>query len=294
MVRKEKEMMDLILSTAKDDDRIKAVYMNGSRTNPDAVKDIFQDYDVVYVVDSTKPFIDDKKWIDRFGERLFMQYPDESPYFEDETNKQECYGWLIQFADGNRMDLHVVTLEYAEKEVLEDKLCIILLDKEGIMPKIPENSDEDHYVKKPTEEQFLATCNEFWWCLDNVAKGLWREEVPYAMDMINYCVRTELVKLLSWKIGVKNDFKCSIGKSGKYMYRFLDKGEWNKFLETYSSADIDNIWDSVMKMCSLFLDNMHEVSSELGYKCNDEEAENCIGFLKHVRQLPKDAKDIYK
>ena len=59
-------------------------------------------------------------WIDRFGERLFMQYPDENPYYEDETNKQECSGWLMQFADGNRLDLHVVTLKYAEQEVLKD------------------------------------------------------------------------------------------------------------------------------------------------------------------------------
>ena len=290
-MRKEKEMMDLIISTAKDDDRVKAVYMNGSRTNPDAVKDIFQDYDIVYVVDSTKPFIDDKKWIDRFGERLFMQYPEESPFYP--ANKQECYGWLIQFADGNRLDLHVVTPQYAEKEVLEDKLCIILLDKEGVLPKIPETSDEDHYVKRPTKEEFLASCNEFWWSLDNVAKGLWRNEPTYAMDMINYCVRPQLVRLLSWKIGLKNDFKCSIGKSGKYMYRYLCENEWNKFLETYSSAVIDDMWDSVMNMCDFFFNTMKEVSHSMGYKCNDEEAENCMGYLKHVRELPKNAVDIY-
>lgn len=292
-MRKEKEMMDLILNTAKSDDRIKAVYMNGSRTNSNAVKDIFQDYDIVYVVDSTKPFIDDKKWIDRFGERLFIQYPDENPYYEDETNKQECYGWLMQFADGNRLDLHVVTLKYAEQEVLKDKLCIVLLDKEGILPDIPKASDEDHYVKRPTQKEFLAICNEFWWCLDNVAKGLWREEPTYAMDMLNYCVRPQLIKLLSWKIGINNDFKCSIGKSGKYMYRYLSENEWNKFLETYSSADVDDIWNAVMKMCSLFIYNMNEVSKGLGYECNIKEAENCMGYLKHVRQLPKDAEDIY-
>ena len=39
-MRSEKEMMDLILETAKNDERIRAVYMNGSRTNPNAPKDI--------------------------------------------------------------------------------------------------------------------------------------------------------------------------------------------------------------------------------------------------------------
>ena len=77
-MRSEQEMMDLILETAKQDERIRAVYMNGSRTNPDAPKDIFQDYDIVYVVEETESFIQDKEWIRRFGETLFMQYPDEA------------------------------------------------------------------------------------------------------------------------------------------------------------------------------------------------------------------------
>lgn len=49
-MRNEKEMLDLILRTAVNDPEIRAVYMNGSRTNPNVKKDIFQDYDIVYVV----------------------------------------------------------------------------------------------------------------------------------------------------------------------------------------------------------------------------------------------------
>ena len=72
-MRTEKEMMDLILGVAKKDERIRAVYMNGSRTNPNAARDILQDYDIVYVVEETGSFIEDKGWIKTFGEILFMQ-----------------------------------------------------------------------------------------------------------------------------------------------------------------------------------------------------------------------------
>ena len=46
-MRNEKEMYDMLLKIAQDDARIKAVYMNGSRTNKNVPKDIFQDFDVV-------------------------------------------------------------------------------------------------------------------------------------------------------------------------------------------------------------------------------------------------------
>ena len=48
-MRSEQEMYDLIVRTAGNDDRVRAVIMNGSRANPNAPRDIFQDYDIVYV-----------------------------------------------------------------------------------------------------------------------------------------------------------------------------------------------------------------------------------------------------
>lgn len=221
-----------------------------------------------------------------------MQYPDENPDYP--SDKEHFYGWLIQFADGNRLDLHVETAEYAKTSILEDKLCEILLDKEGILPEIPESTDEDYWVKRPKEYQFLCTCNEFWWCLDNVAKGLWREEIPYVQDMINFCIRPQLVKMLSWKIGIGTEFRCSIGKSGKYMYRYLSKEDWNMFLQTYASGDAEEIWDSVMTMCELFDTTAKQVEKELMFTYNQEEADNCMAFLKHIRKLPKDAAEIYQ
>mgnify|MGYP000282039259 CR=1 FL=1 len=69
-MRSEKEMLDLIIKTAEEDPRVRAAYLEGSRVNPNVPKDIFQDYDVVYVVNETKSFREDRQWIDRFGERL--------------------------------------------------------------------------------------------------------------------------------------------------------------------------------------------------------------------------------
>lgn len=289
-MRNEEEMMNLILNTAKDDERIRAVYMEGSRTNPNAPKDIFQDYDIVYVVKETKSFIEDKKWINRFGEILFMQYPDEKVMYP--SDKENNYGYLMQFKDGNRMDLHVSTLSFVLDNIHEDKLCKVLLDKDNCLPKIEQSSDKNHWVKKPNNDEFLCTCNEFWWCLDNVAKGLWREEVPYVMDMINYAVRPCLLKLLSWDAGIRNDFHISVGKSGKYLYKFIPEKVYKEYLNTYSNSNINSIWDSVVVMCNLFSKAAQKVSKDLEFTYNKEEADNCFSYLMRVKTLPQDATEI--
>lgn len=291
-MRSEKEMYDLIISVAQNDERIRAVYMNGSRVNPNIPKDIFQDYDIVYVVKENKPFYTDKRWIDIFGERLYMQCPDEVDRWNGlNVDFDKCYGWLIQFADGNRFDLHVIPAE--EVNLSEDKLCRILMDKDGILGKIPEPSDKDYRLKKPTQEEFLACCNEFWWCLNNVAKGLWREEVPYVHSVYYGGSHPQLVRLLNWKVGHETDFQVSTGKASKYLKSYLSADTWERFLQTYISGDLDEIWESVFVMCDLFDETAREMEKRWGYRYNIEEAIASYGFLKHVRTLPKDAEEIY-
>lgn len=55
-MRTKDEMMKLLVNTAAQDERIRAAYLEGSRVNPDVPKDMFQDYDVVYVVKETASF----------------------------------------------------------------------------------------------------------------------------------------------------------------------------------------------------------------------------------------------
>lgn len=45
-MRTESEMIELILNIARADERIRAVRMEGSRANPAAPKDKYQDYDI--------------------------------------------------------------------------------------------------------------------------------------------------------------------------------------------------------------------------------------------------------
>lgn len=290
-MRSEAKMYQLLMCTAEQDDRILAVYMNGSRTNANVPEDIFQDYDVVYVVRETKPFIEDKNWIDRFGEILYMQYPDESP--DEPGDRENFYGWLMQFSDGNRIDLHVESVAHAREHICDDKLCRVLLDKAHILPPVPEATDADYRVKKPSDAQFQACTNEFWWCSNNIAKGLWREEMPYVQDMASFVVRKQLEKMLTWKVGIQTNFQVSVGKSAKYLYRWLDAKEYQGYLDTYFGGEIEEAWQAVLRMCDLFEAVSLEVAQGLGYTYNAAEAKAARGFLEHVRQLPRDAEEIF-
>ena len=290
-MRTEEQMLDLILSTAKEDDRIRAVILEGSRTNPNAPKDLFQDYDVVYVVGETASFQRDRGWIDRFGERLYMQYPEDHPVYP--SDREHCYGWLIQFADGNRLDLHVSTYDWVLEHDARDSLFSVLLDKDGLFQGRKPADDSAHWVQKPDQALFSADCNEFWWCLNNLCKGLWREEIPYAQWCLNDLLRPQLLKVLSWKAAIPSNFHSSVGKCGKYLHRFVDKTLWEGYLSTSCGPDLGEMWAAGERMCDLFHQTAIEVARDLQLEYDLTEANNSRAFFDKVRQLPQDAKEIF-
>ncbi len=278
-MRSEKEMFNLIMNFAKSNDSIKAVLLNGSRANPNSVKDEFMDYDIVYVVESTKSFIENKNWISYFGKILIMQEPDNSNLFDIEVPNEFKYTYFMQFDDGNRIDLTFGCMEFAKKICKEDSQTVVLLDKTNSFNDVLPPSDKSYFVKRPTENEFLACRNEFWWLSTYVAKGLWRKNIIYSLEMYNQNVHPELMKMLRWYVGLKNDFKVTSGKYDKYFEKLLPSEIYNRLLKTYPSSNEQNLWKSFEVMCKLFNDIEKEVSFNLCYKYNDIESKNVINYI---------------
>lgn len=293
-MRSEKEMLDLIIRVATEDNRIRAVYMNGSRTNPRVPKDIFQDHDVVYIVEETAPFIEENTWINVFGELLMIQEPERNDQLIGrEVNLNQSYGYLMLFADGNRIDLRIQTQGEMIKDYGSDSLTVPLLDKDGVLPIIPQASDEDYHVRRPRITQYLACCNNFWWCLQNVAKGIWRDELPYSKQMFELVIRSELNQMVDWWIGCQHNFKVSPGKFGKYYKKHLPTCYWEMYKKTYCDSEYKHMWESLFTACELFRILAADVGEVLSVEYPHIEDKNMMMYLERVRNLPKDAREIY-
>lgn len=289
-MRSEQEMLELVLSVARADERVRAVWMNGSRANPNAPRDCFQDYDIVYAVTDMRPFVEQQAWLDVFGERLIMQTPEASSLFPAELGGRFTY--LMQFADGNRIDLMLCPAEEIAVWYAESRLTVPLLDKDGIFPDMPPRDDSEYYVKRPTQQNFLDCCNEFWWTVPYVAKGLWRREYLYAQYHLDNCVRGMLLKMLEWRAGADNGFTVSVGKCGKYLERYIPAEDWAALLHTSRCGSYDAVWEALDTACALMRKTAVYVADKLGYTCNAQEDARVSAYVQCVRTLPADAQEI--
>jgi aminoglycoside 6-adenylyltransferase len=289
-MRDEREMMDLILGTARDDPRIRAVILNGSRANPNVRRDIFQDYDIVYVVTEMEPFVHNLEWIRRFGEMMVLQLPDEMDGEQDEP--RFCYAYLMQFADGNRIDLTICPIARLP-EMQRDSLSVLLLDKDGAIEPYPPPNESDYLPQPPTAKQYFDRCNEFWWMTPYVAKALWRDEILYAKQLLDENLREQLMACLVWYVGAKTDFAINTGKAGKHFKQHLEPGQWELLLRTYADADPDRAWDALLAMGELFRTVAVAVAHTYGYEYPYGDDERVTAHLHHVRNLSKAALRVY-
>jgi len=283
-------MIDLLLDFARKEEDIRVVLMNGSRVNPNVKRDIFQDFDIVYLVKEVDPYKRNEGIVNYFGDILILQTPEDMHDPPPENNGH--YAYLMQFMDGSRIDLSFYSMDQLNN-VLDDSLTVVLLDKDNIVKELPPPSDIDYLPKEPTEKLFQDCCNEFWWVNPYVAKGLWRQELTYAKYMLDVVLGEEqLMKMLTWYFGTKTDFKKSPGKFGKYIKNDVEPELWMELEKTYSDSNFDNIWKSLFTMGKLFRRLANDVASHYGFRYPEKDDERVTEYLHRIMNLPGDATEI--
>jgi aminoglycoside 6-adenylyltransferase len=289
-MRTETEMLDLILNVARNDEDIRAVILNGSRANPRAKKDPFQDFDIVYLVREVEPYRQNMAFISQFGEMMILQTPEDM--VEPPAENDGHYAYLMQFLDGNRIDLSFYSLDHINS-CIDDSLTVVLLDKDHRIPELPPSSDRDYLPNPPTAKLFDDCCNEFWWVSTYVAKGLWRDELTYSKHMLDVYVREQLMKMLVWYFGVQTDFQKSPGKLGKYFKECLEPEIWTQLESTYADSQPEHIWDSLFAMGTLFRQTAQLVAQHSGFRYPEQDDRNVTQYLHHIRSLPQNVETIY-
>jgi aminoglycoside 6-adenylyltransferase len=288
-MRSEQEMYDLILNTARQDERIRAVILNGSRANPNAPRDVFQDYDIVYIVTDVASYKRDRRWIERFGELVMLQTPDDMG--EKAPGDDESYAYLMQFADGQRIDLTLYPLA-GLNEMEMDSMSVLLLDKDGTIAPFPAPDESDYLPQPPTAKGYADCCNEFWWVCSYVAKGLWRREITYARYMLDQVVREQLMKMLVWHIGVKTRFSRNPGYHGKHFERYLEPELWEMLCGTYADSEYEHTWEALFTMCKLFRITAVVVARYFDFEYPNGDDERVSAYLQRVHALPGDAREM--
>ena len=266
-MRTEPEMLDLIFQTAKVL-QVEAVAMSGSRTNPKAPKDEFQDYDVVYVVDDLDNLTSNLAWLDQFGTRIIEQH--------NILGNRRLY--LMLFEDGNRIDLTLCPKDHIQEWVESEANFTVLEDLKGLFA--PYSPNPQRYWTSPASQiDFEKACNEFWWVSAYVVKGIRRKQLIYATDHLYGICQQELLKILAGQVASDNG-TVDIGKNYKYLFQYLPAEKEKEFSALLDFSSVEKLTQSLFATMQLFHQEAQFLANKMGFDYDMEVAEKMIQYAK--------------
>ena len=266
-MRTEPEMFDVILQIAKVL-QVDAVAMSGSRTNPKAPKDEFQDYDIVYIVDDLDNLTSNLSWLDQFGKRIV----------EQEVTLGHRRLFLMLFEDGNRIDLTLCPKEDINEWVDSEAGFTVLVDDKGLFESYS-SSPGRFWIHPASETDFEKSCNEFWWVSAYVVKGICRKQVIYATDHLYGICQQELLKILAWQVASDRG-TVEIGKNYKYLFNYFLSEKEKEFFALLDFSSLDKITQSLLATMQIFHQEAQSLAQKMGFKYEKEVAEKMIEYAE--------------
>lgn len=282
-MRTYEEMINQIMDEVKKDERIRAVTMEGSNSCAMDVHDKYSDFDLTFFVSDIREFTADKKYMERFGEILIMQCPDDEYCAPYDYTSRENFAYLTQYKDGQRIDLTLIDVSNIAKQADFISTRKVLINKDNFKELVDITHSTEHLIKKPSEFEYFNTCNEFRWISNYVTKGLCREEFYYAKRMMEECMMNMFIKMINFKIGIDNDFKVTTGKCAKYLKNYLSEEEMRRFQMMFAGGEYHEMWFKLFFMYDYFAELAKYVADKLGFTFDEKESNEVRAFMQKRR-----------
>lgn len=273
------QLYQLILKTANEDERIRAVTLEGSAVTQGAQKDKFSDFDITFFVTDIREFLRNKHYMEQFGDILILQKPDDwyaHPYnYEGDEN----FAYLCQYKDGNRIDLTIIDIKRIKEQENFAEPRKLLINKDHFAELKDITSLDAFVIQKPGEFEYFNTCNEFRWLSVYVSKGICRKEFYYAKKVMDQYMMDMFIKMLSFKVAMEHDFTITLGANIKYLKRYVSNEEMERFQNIFSDGTYTSMKEKLFVMYDYFDELAENVGQKLGYAYDKEEVKNVREYV---------------
>ncbi|MGI8886894.1 MAG: aminoglycoside 6-adenylyltransferase [Gaiellaceae bacterium] len=285
----EHQVLERLVAWGKALPSVRALILTSSRARGDGTADMLSDYDVIVGVDDADDHVASDAWASGYGEPLVRWGDRHEPY------GTTTYFRGVIYSDHVRVDYSIWPAELLDRVAKEAELFEdldvgyrVLLDKDGQTSSWQPPTYQAHIPARPTEAEYRALVEEFWWDTTYVAKALSRGEIFFAKFMLDYDAKfVALRRFLEWRIELDHDWSLRPGAYGRGLEQHLPADLWSKLASTYVGTDTEENWSALFVAIALFRRVATEVGAALGYAYPDRVDVGVTAYLTTVRQLSR-------
>lgn len=280
----------LIVEWAESQAEVRVVLLTSTRAVPGAHVDALSDYDVILIVQDIQPFVEDRTWINDFGDVLVVYW---DPVHPDPDFGIEKIANVTQYASGLKIDFTLLPVSLFEKIVAAPALPAeldvgyrVLLDKDGLTTSMIPPTGRAYIPKPPTLAHYLTWINDFFSDAPYVAKCLWRGELLPVKWCLDYDMKhVYLRQLLEWRAEMDHDWSIQVDALGKGLKRLLPPDIWAELEQCYAGARPEDNWEALANTMALFRRVAIEVGTHLGYAYPYDLDRRVTAYVERIKQL---------
>jgi aminoglycoside 6-adenylyltransferase len=281
---------ETIIKWAESQVEIRAVLLTSTRAVPHAHMDALSDHDVILIVRSIYPFVEDRTWINHFGEVLVVYW---DPVHPDPNFGIEKIANVTQYASGLKIDFTLWPVSLFQKIVAAPALPAeldagyrVLMDKDHLTISMLPPTGRAYIPKPPTLEAYLTWINDFFSDAPYVAKCLWRGELLPVKWCLDYDMKhIYLRQVLEWRAEIDHNWSVPVGALGKGLKRLLPSDIWAELEQCYAGARPQDNWEALANTMALFRRVAVEVGTHLGYAYPYDLDQRVTAYVEHIRKM---------
>lgn len=292
-VPQEEDVIGRLVAWGTSNSSIRAMVLTSSRARPNGPVDLLSDYDLILAVNDLRPFTSDDAWISDYGSPM-ARWGDQG----------EMHGLTTQFcgvvyADYVKIDYSIWPLELLERidasGTLPDQLDVgyrVLFDKDRRTDGWKQPTYRAHIPTRPSEPEYRALVEEFWWGTTYVAKSLWRGDFIFAKWVLDQDLKLEATRrMLEWRIEIEHNWSVKPGVHGRNLEHLLPPDIWSEFATTYTSLGAEQTWAALHRVIALFRKVAADVGGALGFTYPQQVDDQMCAYLDEIRKMPARQQD---
>jgi aminoglycoside 6-adenylyltransferase len=284
-VPEEADVLKRLVAWAEVQPTVRAMILTSSRARDDETVDELSDYDVIVAVTAPDEFLGNEAYVSAY-ERPLARWGDEDELLGLRTTFRG-----VVYEDGVKIDFTIWPAELLERVAEQDGLpeCLdvgyrVLVDKDARTGDWKPPTFQAHIPRPPTEEEYRALVEEFWWSSTYVAKALRRGEVVFVKFVLDYDMKLGVLRrFLEWRLEIEHGWNVRPGVLGRGLERLLPPDLVDALHATYVGGEVNANWDALFATAALFRRVAREVGNALGYEYPQEVDDGIEAQLKAVR-----------
>jgi len=282
LVTGDQDFLNNVVAWANGRTDIVALILTGSRARPDGMVDAPSDYDLEMFTTHPAAYTSSTAWMSDIG-KVWVYLP---------TTSNGCEMRLVVFDGGVKVDFSILpasALEAAVKfqnlDELYERGFRVLIDKNGLASRLPSPSYRSPKRQSPTEAEFRAAVEEFWFEASHIPKYLQREDL-WVVKFRDWTMKELILRMMEWRTIAVNGDSTDVRHIGMRMKDWVPSDDLLRLHEVYGRFDAADSWRALLATLSLFREVAKEIANELGYEYPADVDESISGYIRGFEGSP--------